>query len=62
MMSQNRQATKDRIAAAHTYEVNLKMEMEIDKLHEKIDAMRGEQLAGPSRHGSSSSTFAERLS
>jgi len=62
MMSQNRQATKDRIAAAHAYEVNLKMEMEIDKLHEKIDAMRGEQLAGTSRHASSSSTFAERLS
>src|SRR5258706_10815275 len=62
MMLQNRQATKDRIAAAHTYAVNPKMEMEIDKLHEKIDAMRAEQLAGASRHASSSRTFAERLS
>ena len=44
MMSQNRQATKDRITAAHAYEVNLKMELEIDGLHEKIDAMCGEQF------------------
>ncbi len=58
MMSQNRQATKDRIAAAHAYEVNLKMEMEIDKLHEKIDALRDEQLAGTGSHTSSPITFA----
>src|SRR5258708_38221874 len=62
MMSQTRQATKDRIAAAHAYEVNPKMEMESDKLHEKINAMRGEQLAGTRRHASRSHTFGQRLS
>lgn len=45
MMSQNRQAEKDRITAAHDYEVNLKAELEIMSLHEKLDRMREEQLA-----------------
>ena len=39
MMSGNRQATKDRLDAAHDYEVNLKAELEIMALHEKIDAL-----------------------
>ena len=46
MMSQNRQATTDRQMAAHDYEVNLKAEIEIMALHEKMDALRSEQLAG----------------
>lgn len=46
MMSQNRQATVDRQMAAHDYEVNLKAEIEIMALHEKLDALRSEQLAG----------------
>ena len=37
MMSQNRQATRDRWAAWHDYEVNLKAEIEIMSLHEKLD-------------------------
>ena len=45
MMSQNRQAAKDREVAAHDYEVNLKAELEIMSLHEKIDDMRMRQLA-----------------
>ena len=45
MMSQNRQSAKDRQMAAHDYEVNLKAEIEIMALHEKMDAMRTEQLA-----------------
>lgn len=45
MMSQNRQAEKDRVTAAHDYEVNLKAELEIMALHEKLDRMRDEQLA-----------------
>ena len=45
MMSQNRQATTDRQMAAHDYEVNLKAEIEIMALHEKMDALRTEQLA-----------------
>jgi uncharacterized membrane protein len=44
MMSQNRQAAKDRAAAAHDYEVNLKAEIEIMALHEKLDRIRDEQL------------------
>jgi uncharacterized membrane protein len=45
MMSQNRQAATDRQMAAHDYEVNLKAEIEIMALHEKMDALRTEQLA-----------------
>jgi uncharacterized membrane protein len=44
MMSQNRQSAKDRADAAHDYEVNLKAELEIAALHEKIDAMRQKQM------------------
>ena len=40
MMSQNRQAERDRIDAAHDYEVNLKAEIEIMALHEKLDELR----------------------
>lgn len=44
MMSQNRQAAKDRLVAAHDYEVNLKAELEIMALHDKLDQLRTEQL------------------
>ena len=44
MMSQNRQATKDRLQASHDYEVNLKAEIEIMALHEKLDEMRQKDL------------------
>lgn len=37
MMSQNRQAKKDRIAAENDYRVNLRAELEIIDLHRKID-------------------------
>jgi uncharacterized membrane protein len=43
MMSQNRQAAKDRADAEHDYEVNLKAELEIMALHEKMDALREKQ-------------------
>ena len=43
MMSQNRQAHKDRLSAEHDYEVNLKAELEIIGLHEKVDSLRQEQ-------------------
>lgn len=45
MMSQNRQAAKDRLTAQHDYEVNLKAELEIMALHEKFDQLRTDQLA-----------------
>lgn len=40
MMSQNRQATVDRAAAEHDYVVNLRAELEIMLLHDKLDAIR----------------------
>ena len=39
LMSQSRQAEKDRVDAAHDYEVNLKAELEILSLHEKLDEL-----------------------
>jgi len=44
MMSQNRQAAKDRVQAGHDYEVNLKAEIEIMALHEKMDELRQKDL------------------
>ncbi len=40
MMSQNRQAAKDRLAAALDYEVNLKAEFAIAELHAKLDRLQ----------------------
>ncbi|MBK8259207.1 MAG: DUF1003 domain-containing protein [Polyangiaceae bacterium] len=37
MMSQNRQEAKDRLRSQHDYQVNLKAELEIRHLHEKMD-------------------------
>jgi uncharacterized membrane protein len=37
MMSQNRQETKDRTRSENDYRVNLKAEIEIKQLHEKLD-------------------------
>ena len=37
MMSQNRQAAKDRLTAALDYETNLRAELEILRLHRKMD-------------------------
>ena len=45
LMSQNRQAARDRADAAHDYEVNLKAELEIRYLHEKLDLLRERQWA-----------------
>jgi uncharacterized membrane protein len=43
LMSQNRQAHRDRLDAEHDYEVNLKAELEIMALHEKVDGLREKQ-------------------
>lgn len=45
MMSQNRQAAHDRLDVAHDYEVNLKAELEIRNLHEKLDELREQKWA-----------------
>jgi uncharacterized membrane protein len=43
LMSQNREAEIDRRQAEHDYEVNLKAELEILLLHEKLDDLREHQ-------------------
>jgi uncharacterized membrane protein len=44
MMSQNRAAARDREAAEHDYLVNLRAELEIMHLHDKVDALRQKQM------------------
>ncbi len=43
MMSQNRQEAKDRLRSQHDYQVNLKAELEIRHLNEKIDHLLSHQ-------------------
>ena len=44
MMSQNRQAAKDRKTAEHDYAVNLRAELEIMRVIDKLDALRSDEL------------------
>ena len=44
MMSQNRQSELDRRHAQNDYEINVKAELEIELLHEKIDIMKEQEL------------------
>jgi len=43
MMSQNRQETRDHYQSQNDYFINLKSEMEIQNLHEKIDLLLSQQ-------------------
>jgi uncharacterized membrane protein len=43
MMSQNRQEAKDRLRSQHDYQVNLKAELEIRHLHDKMDHLLSHQ-------------------
>lgn len=45
MMSQNRQAAKDRIEQKASFEINLKLELELMRVHEKLDGLLGEKPA-----------------
>jgi uncharacterized membrane protein len=45
MMSQNRQAAVDRLNAETDYKVNVKAELEIELLHQKIDLLREQEVA-----------------
>jgi uncharacterized membrane protein len=45
MMSQNRQAAEDRAAVEHDYQVNLKAELEIMGIHERLDRVKLDELA-----------------
>ncbi len=44
MMSQNRQSELDRRHAQNDYEINVKAELEIELLHEKIDILKEREL------------------
>jgi uncharacterized membrane protein len=44
MMSQNRQEEKDRIRAENDYMINLKAELEVRSLHQKVDLLLEEQI------------------
>lgn len=43
MMSQNRQEAKDRLRSSHDYQINLKAELEIRQLHQKLDHLLSRQ-------------------
>jgi uncharacterized membrane protein len=45
LLSQNRQAAKDRIRGDIEYDVNLKAELEVAHLHEKVDRLQAESSA-----------------
>ena len=44
MMSQNRQAARDRLQAEQDFEINLKAELEIMALHAKLDRLRAAEI------------------
>ena len=44
MMSQNRQQDIDRQAAENDYKINIKAELEIESLHQKLDQMRETEI------------------
>ena len=44
MMSQNRQSELDRRHAQNDYEINVKAELEIELLHEKIDILKEQEM------------------
>lgn len=47
MMSQNRQAEKDRLKQEAAYQINLKLEIEIMRLHDKINHISTQQTNSP---------------
>ncbi len=53
LLSQNRQSAKDRVRADIEYDVNLRAELEIAQLHQKIDQLSASMLTQFSRLGGS---------
>ena len=45
LLSQNRQAAKERVRADIEYDVNLKAELEVAHLHEKLDHFQADVFA-----------------
>lgn len=58
MMSQNRQAEIDRQRAESDYNINIKAELEIELLHQKIDLLREQELLALTR---AIETLAQRI-
>lgn len=58
MMSQNRQADIDRQRAESDYSINIKAELEIELLHQKIDLLREQEILALTR---AVNTLAEKL-
>ncbi len=44
MMSQNRQESRDRLRADADYHINVKAELELERLHRKIDRLNSERV------------------
>jgi uncharacterized membrane protein len=49
MMAQNRQQDIDRMAAKSDYDINIKAELEIELLHQKLDALRENEVLNLTR-------------
>ncbi len=62
MMSQNRQSEIDRQRAENDYEINLKAELEIELLHQKIDLLKERELLALTRAVENLSHQLEHLS
>ena len=62
MMSQNRQQDIDRQAAQNDYRINVKAELEIELLHEKIDQLRAQEVIKLTEAVSSMTDLLQRLS
>jgi len=61
MMSQNRQSEKDRLQSRNDYEVDMKAEMEIMQLHEKLNELRDSYWADLVRMQQQQIEMLERL-
>jgi len=44
MMSQNRQESRDRLKADADYQVNVEAELELERLHKKLDSLNNERV------------------
>ena len=62
LMSQNRQAEVDRTQASNDFEVNVKAELEIELLHQKIDLLKEKELLALTQAVKDLSDKIERLS
>ena len=62
MMSQNRQQDVDRREAANDYRINVKAELEIELLHEKIDQLRENEVLALTRAVQSLTDLIEKSS